>query len=98
MKDENKVKRGKTSRAAGAAFELRVRKDLEDKGWIVDKWSNQVELLNLEHEIKHKDIIVGPIIGKIVPAKHKWNGPNRPMLFGTGSPDFLASKKAFKLI
>ena len=98
VKDPINVIRGTKNRASGAEFERRVRKDLEDKGWIVDKWSNQVELLNLEHEIKHKDIIVGPIIGKIVPAKHKWNGPNRPMMMGAGFPDFLAFKKAFKLI
>ena len=33
---------GKKSRAAGLAFERRVRKDLEQKGWVCDKWSNQV--------------------------------------------------------
>ena len=96
MKDENKVKRGKTSRAAGAAFELRVRKNLEDKGWIVDKWSNQVEFKE-ENSIEVSGKLGGPF-GKIVPAKHKWNGPNRPMMMGAGFPDFLAFKKAFKLI
>jgi|GEM_PF-347455 len=34
---------GKASRAAGGRFELKVRADLESKGWIVDKWSNNVE-------------------------------------------------------
>ena len=43
----DKKKQGKKNRAAGAAFELRVRKDLESQGWIVDKWSN-----NVEHVIK----------------------------------------------
>lgn len=35
--------RGKKSRKSGAEFERRVRADLESKGWVVDKWSNQVE-------------------------------------------------------
>jgi len=43
MVDEKNVKRGKKNKASGAAFELRVRSDLEEKGWIVDKWSNNVE-------------------------------------------------------
>ena len=43
MVDEKNVKRGKKNKASGAAFELRVRSDLEEKGWIVDKWSKNVE-------------------------------------------------------
>ena len=42
MKDMKKT--GKKNRAAGARFELKVRKDLEFKGWIVSKWMNNVEL------------------------------------------------------
>ena len=34
---------GKKSKAAGGRFELKVRKDLESKGWIVSKWMNNVE-------------------------------------------------------
>ncbi len=41
-KKKNSI-RGKKSRAAGARFELKVRKDLEKKGWIISKWQNQVE-------------------------------------------------------
>lgn len=37
-------KRGSLSRAQGARFELKVRKDLEEKGRIVDKWTNNVDL------------------------------------------------------
>jgi hypothetical protein len=37
------VKQGKRNRANGAEFERRVRKDLEDKGWIVSKWANNVK-------------------------------------------------------
>jgi len=76
MKDETKQKRGKISRAQGNAFETRVREDLEEKGWIVNKWNNQI------------------IDGKLVKAKSKWAGPGRPMMMGSGFPDFMA----FKLI
>jgi len=31
--------------------------------------------------------------GKLVPAKNKWAGPNRPMMMGAGFPDFIAFKK-----
>lgn len=42
---EHAVKRGKKSKASGAQFELRVRKDLEER-WIVSKWPNNVEFTN----------------------------------------------------
>jgi len=35
-------KQGKLNRASGARFELVVRKDLEERGWIVDKWTNNI--------------------------------------------------------
>ena len=54
MKDEVKVKRGKISRAQGNAFEKKVREDLESKGWIVDKWSNNVVFSKEIDEIKSK--------------------------------------------
>ena len=38
----NKCEMGKKSRAAGNRFEKRVREDLEKRGWIVDKWTNQI--------------------------------------------------------
>jgi len=50
MKNPNKVKAGKKSRALGKQFELRVRSDLEEKGWIVDRWSNQVIFEEDENE------------------------------------------------
>ena len=46
MEKIDKKKQGKKSRAAGGRFELKVRKDLESKGWIVSKWMNNVEFLN----------------------------------------------------
>ena len=39
---ESKSLQGKKSRQQGNIFEKRVRVDLEEKGWIVDKWSNNV--------------------------------------------------------
>jgi len=74
LKKKTKIKKGRTSRAAGGQFELKVRHDLEAKGWIVDKWSNNVDL-----DIK-----------KVVPAKRKFNPFSKVMTIGTGFPDFIA--------
>jgi hypothetical protein len=85
----DKVKQGKKNRASGAAFELRVRKDLEQKGWIVDKWTNNIEF-NIEHQ--GNAACVDPdevIVGKLHPARRKYLGPGRPMVIGTGFPDFI---------
>jgi len=87
-KTEKNIKRGRKSRASGAAFEKRVRNDLLDKGWIVDKWSNNVEF-NIEHQRKQHLLNV---VGKLIQAKNKWAGPNRPMMMSAGFPDFIAFK------
>lgn len=42
-KKKIEVKRGKKSRASGQRFEAKVRQNLEDMGWIVCRWSNNVE-------------------------------------------------------
>ena len=93
MKDPKSVKQGKKNRAAGGIFELRVRKDLEEKGWIVDKWSNNVEFGKM-HNTKVGGNTDGEIRtitdGKLIPAKRKYAGPGRPMAIGTGFPDFIA--------
>jgi len=39
----DKVKQGKKNRRMGADFERRTRKDLEEKGWIVSKWQNNIK-------------------------------------------------------
>jgi len=44
MTKEEYKKQGKTNRRHGAEFERKVRKDTLSKGWIVDKWSNNVDL------------------------------------------------------
>jgi hypothetical protein len=51
MKNENKVKMGKNSRAKGKAFELKVRHDLESKGWIVVRWDKQVEFEEMQNGV-----------------------------------------------
>lgn len=80
MVDKNKVAMGKKSRAAGNRFELKVRHDLEDKGWTVCKWANNVEFDDLGK-------------GKLIPAKHTFNPFTKAMSAGNGFPDFVAFKK-----
>lgn len=88
MKSKKEVKKkinysaqGKKNRAKGAQFELKVRQGLEELGWIVDKWTNTIDY----------DKEQG--IGKVVPAKRKYNPFKKVMVLGTGFPDFIAIKK-----
>lgn len=74
QKDKSKITQGKKSKIRGGNFELIVRKDLEAKGWIVNKWSNNYDLEE----------------GEIVPAKRKYNPYAKAMTIGTGFPDFVA--------
>ncbi|VVB82007.1 Uncharacterised protein [uncultured archaeon] len=74
---EELSQRGKKSRAKGQRFESKVRQDLENKGWIVSKWMNTVDL--------DKD----GNIGKIVPAKRKYNPFLKALSLGTGFQDFV---------
>lgn len=84
IKDKVKIKRGKSAKGQGARFESKVREDLESKGKIVDKWTNNVDL--------EKD--------KVVPVKRKFLprglGPTLSYMgistMGTGFPDFIAIK------
>jgi len=86
MKEVNKNSiRGKKSRAAGARFELKVRNELEGQGWIMDKWTNNVDLKE----------------SKLVKAKRKYNPYRKVLGIGTGFPDFIAFKrkgKAYEII
>jgi hypothetical protein len=77
LKKKSLVSKGKKSKSSGGQFELRVRKDLVEKGFIVDKWSN-----NLDLETK-----------AIHPAKRKYNPFAKVMTIGTGFPDFIAFQK-----
>lgn len=71
------IKRGKKSKAKGGTFEAKVRKDLEKKDWIVDKWTNNIDLDT----------------GKVSPSKRKYNPFSKVMAIGTGFPDFIAFQK-----
>ena len=86
FKSKTKVKQGKTSKAQGARFELKVREDLESKNWVIDKWSNNLDLEN----------------NKIIPAKRKYNPFKKVLVIGTGFPDFIAiqhlNEKAYRVI
>jgi len=87
MTEENRL-RGKKARIAGQRFELKVRNDLENAGWIVDRWSNNVsdfseENINLPPE-ERKD-------RKLIPAK-SFMGRSRT----NGFPDFICFKKAIR--
>jgi len=93
FKKISQITKGKKSRAKGISFELKVRKDLEEKGWIVDKWSNNVDLAQQ----------------KLTPAKKAWKfNPYLKRMVqviqGTGFPDFIAfqlmneTKKNYKVI
>ena len=78
---------GKKNRAAGQRFEAKVRQDLIEKGWIVDRWGNNVELSPMQANPRNEIFY-----GELVPAKHKFCGVGRPMAIGTGFPDFIAFK------
>lgn len=76
-KKKSNVSRGRKSRAAGSRFELKVRRDLEEKGRVVDKWNNNVDLVE----------------GKIIIAKKKFNPFLKFTTIGTGFPDFISIKQ-----
>ena len=94
----DKKSQGKRNKTAGARFELKVRKDLESKGWIVDKWSNNVEFSNgIMSDKLMKEITSGKLrqlSGKLIPAKRKYNPFKRVMAIGTGFPDFICFRIA----
>jgi len=97
---------GKKNRANGAEFERRVRKDLEEEGWIVDKWSNNVMFYSKpeKHTVNilltnnptedNIGIALNSNTGKITPAKARWNNFTKSMMMGSGGfPDFTAFKQ-----
>jgi len=71
------IKRGGNARAKGGRFELKVRKDLENKGRIIDKWNNNIDL-------EQKKLII---------AKRKYNPFSKALTIGTGFPDFISIKQ-----
>lgn len=77
-KEKKKIRSGRASRAKGTRFELKVRRDLEEKGRVVDKWNNNVEF--------EEDR------GRLIIAKRKFNPYTKFMALGTGFPDFISIK------
>lgn len=101
MKDPNKVNQGKKNRASGAAWERKVRADLESKGWIVSKWQNNVDFMKKERHNKEgvkfdESDELKCSKGKCIPAKRKYNPFSRALSVGTGFPDFIAYCKGTK--
>ena len=93
MKDLKKVTQGKKNRASGATFELRVRKDMTEKGWVVDKFGLNVEFENIEVMKVNGEKAMDLKKGKLIQAKNKWAGFNRPMMMGAGFPDFVCFRR-----
>jgi|TARA_Y100000310_G_scaffold141354_1_gene140786 hypothetical protein len=76
IKKNSYSKQGKINRQSGAKFELKVRENLEKDNWIIDKWTNNVDLENK----------------KLVKAKRKFNPFMKILGIGTGFPDFIGFK------
>ena len=72
---------GKRNRRKGGDWEREVRKELEEDGWVVVKFANNIDL-----DI-FKDEVIG---GKFIVAKPYFAG--RMMMLGAGFPDFLCYK------
>jgi hypothetical protein len=95
-KELTKSQQGKKNKRDGAKFELLVRKDLEEKGWIVSKWQNNVEFPDIVRIKATENTSIEAFDkkrfneGRLFPAKHKFCGIGRPMALGTGFPDFIA--------
>jgi len=78
-KSKAKIKEGKKSKKSGADFELKVRRDLESKGWTVAKWTNNVDLEKQEIVTAKKGMVFNPFFKRMTPT-----------LSSTGFPDFIA--------
>jgi len=79
-KKVNHKQQGKRNRAMGLDTERRTKKDLEEDGWIVSKWNNNIDLKE----------------DKLIPVKNKFRGVGIPMMLGAGFPDFIAYRKKDK--
>jgi len=87
-------KQGKKNRASGARFEIKVRKDLEKKNWIVCKWGNNIEFIDAPLQVGF-DVVPNKIC-KCVPAKRKYNPFSRALSIGVGFPDFFCYREFSK--
>ena len=91
MKDKNKKEQGRLNKQRGAAFEIKVRNDLQSKGWNVSKFQSNVEF-KVEQEYSEKDNLRIIHEGKLVPAKRKYNPFSKTMMVSSGFPDFICWK------
>lgn len=78
----DKKKQGRVNRRRGADFERLVRSDLEEKGYLVSKYQNNVEF----------DDNYYPARGKLIAAK-----ASRFRLQSTGFPDFIVYRNCAEL-
>lgn len=75
-KSKINIKRGGLSRAQGARFELKVRQDLENKGMVVDKWTNNVDLekekliISRKYNPFKKMLVIGTGFPDFIAFKH----------------------------
>lgn len=76
------IKKGKRNKRNGAIWERNVRAELEQQGWTVSKWMNNIRF----EESMYYDLD----LSRLVPAKHQFRGKGIPMAIGTGFPDFIA--------
>lgn len=78
-KSKEKIKEGKKSKKSGADFELQVRKNLEEMGWTVAKWADNVDLELKKVVSAKKGMVFNPFFKRMMPT-----------LSSTGFPDFIA--------
>ena len=72
-----KVKQGKKNRKQGALFEKFVRDDLEEKGYIVCKWVNNIDLEK----------------NKLIASRPAFNPFTKSFALARGFPDYIAFKR-----
>ena len=76
---------GKANRKKGGQFEREVREELVKDGWVVDKFSGQIEVFIQDEEICG---------GGFIKAKGGYNPYRKMVCAGTGFPDFICFKKS----
>ena len=95
---EERRKIGKRNKINGARFERKVRKDLEAKGWIVDRWTNNIELTintkspTFAFEKDKEGVKVSMTEYERMEGKCSFAKTNRFNMRTTGFPDFIAIK------
>ena len=95
MKTEDRKKLGKKTRKEGKDFEIRVRADLTEKGWIVCRFDNDVDFKQVEAHDKDNNP-VECYFGKLVQAKTSWRRTPHgmfPMNLSPGFCDFVCFRK-----